>query len=215
MYEHKCFFVGGLEQRGWGLGQVSKGLGGWGFEGGWGLEGAGDLGRAGAWGDGTDVCLFVHSLARTDGNSPLCSINHRPLRVRCPKRDQGRHTWRHNSVLSSIIGFIRPFLKDGFSLYSDLNGFQAPHGGVIPPDVLVTVLRPDLFLVDESAREVVLLELTCPWDRNINRSHDYKQERYASLVADLLRNYKVFHFVCRGVRARPNYEGQSGSCLLC
>ena len=68
-------------------------------------------------------------------------------------------------------------MKDGFSLYSDLNGFQAPHGGVIPPDVLVTVLRPDLFLVDESAREVVQLELTCPWDRNINRSHDYKQER--------------------------------------
>ena len=55
-------------------------------------------------------------------------------------------------------------------------------------------LRPDLFLVNESAREVVLLELTCPWDGNITRSHDYKQEKYAPLVADLSRNYKVFHF---------------------
>ena len=108
--------------------------------------------------------------------------------------DQGRYTWRHDSVLSSIIACVRPLLNDGFLLFSDLEGYRAPHGGVIPPDVLVTRLRPDLFLVNESAREVVLLELTCPWDGNITRSHDYKQEKYAPLVADLSRNYKVFHF---------------------
>ena len=108
--------------------------------------------------------------------------------------DQGRYTWRHNSVLSSIIACIRADLNDGFSLFSDLDGFQAPHGGVIPPHILVTRLKPDLFLVDETSRIVVLLELTCPWDANITRSHDYKQERYASLVTDLTRNFKVFHF---------------------
>ena len=108
--------------------------------------------------------------------------------------EQGRYTWRHNSVLSSIIDVIRADLIDGFSLYSDLEGHRAPHGGVVPPDVLVTPLKPDLFLVNESAREIVLLELTCPWDGNITRSHDYKQDRYAALVADLSRNYKVFHF---------------------
>ena len=65
-----------LEQGGWGLGRVSKGLGGWGLKEGWGLEGAGGLGGPGAWRDGTDVrsfvCSFVRtlvrSLARTDGN---------------------------------------------------------------------------------------------------------------------------------------------------
>ena len=60
--------------------------------------------------------------------------------------DQGRFTWRHNSVLSSIIELIRPLLHDGLSLYSDLPGFQAPHGGTIPPHVLTTALKPDLFL---------------------------------------------------------------------
>ena len=79
-------------------------------------------------------------------------------------------------------------------MYSDLQGFQAAHGGVIPPHILVTPLKPDLFLVDESAREIVLLELTCPWDMNIERSHNYKEEKYAPLVADLSRNFKVFHF---------------------
>ena len=77
--------AGGLEQGSWGLGRVSKGLGGWGLEraeglgyggGGWTLRGRPD-GRS-----------FARSLARTFGrteNSPLCSIGHRPLWVRCPK----------------------------------------------------------------------------------------------------------------------------------
>ena len=37
---------------------------------------------------GPDVRSFVRSLVRTDGNPPLCSIGHRPLRVRCPKTEE-------------------------------------------------------------------------------------------------------------------------------
>ena len=75
----------------------------------------------------------------------------------------------------------------------------------------MTHLRPDLFLVNESAKQVVLLELTCPFDSNIASSHDYKQEKYAPLVADLSANFKVFHFsvevsvrgqISKGNRAR-------------
>ena len=54
--------------------------------------------------------------------------------------DQGRYTWRHNSVLRSIIDMIRPFLNPDDRLYSDLPGYEAPHGGTIPPNVLVTKL---------------------------------------------------------------------------
>ena len=73
--------AGGLEQGSWGLGRVSKGLGGWGLEraeglgsggGGWTLRGRPD-GRSDVRSDG-----------RTE-NSPLCAIGHRPLRVRCQK----------------------------------------------------------------------------------------------------------------------------------
>ena len=108
--------------------------------------------------------------------------------------EQGRFTWRHNSVLLSIIEFIRPILNDGFSLFSDLPGFQAPHGGVIPPDILVTNLKPDLFLVNMSSRIIVFLELTCPFDRNIQRSHEYKEQKYAPLIADLSQHFKVFNY---------------------
>ena len=108
--------------------------------------------------------------------------------------EQGRFTWRHDSVLMTIINIIRPHLTASKQLFSDLPGFQAPHGGTIPPHVIVTVLRPDLFILDEVKREVVVFELTCPWDTNIDRSHSHKEEKYAPLVADLSRDFRVFHF---------------------
>ena len=61
--------AGGLEQGGWGLERVSKGLGGWG------LERAEGLGWGGAGSSGdvrTDVRSFVRSFARSDGKfTPL------------------------------------------------------------------------------------------------------------------------------------------------
>ena len=107
--------------------------------------------------------------------------------------DQGRFTWRHNSVLMSIIDVIRPKLGR-FKLFSDMPGFQAPHGGTIPPHILVTNLRPDLFLFDETSRIAVVFELTCPWDSNIDRNHSYKEDKYSPLVADLSRNFKTYQF---------------------
>ena len=122
--------------------------------------------------------------------------------------DQGRYTWRHNSVLSSIINVIRPKLLDGMVLYSDMEGFQAPHGGTIPPHVLSTSLKPDLFIINESARLAIIFELTCPWDSNIERSHNFKEEKYASLVTDLSQNFTVFQFSVevsvRGQLSGPN-----------
>ena len=108
--------------------------------------------------------------------------------------DQGRYTWRHNSVLNSVITIVTPFLDPSFQLFSDMPGYEAPHGGTIPPHILVTPLRPDIFVVSESKQKAIVFELTCPWDSNIQRSHIYKEGRYAPLVADLSQRFKVYHF---------------------
>ena len=124
--------------------------------------------------------------------------------------DQGHYTWRHNSVLNSIIGLIRPSLGPTFQLFSDLPGFEAPHGGTIPPHILVTNLRPDLFIVSETLQRAIVFELTCPWDSNVSRSHTYKQEKYAPLVADLSRRFTVFHFSVEvSVRGQISAENQN------
>ena len=133
--------------------------------------------------------------------------------------EQGRLTWRHDSVLNTIVTFINRKLRPGFVLYSDLRGFQSPNGGVIPPHVLVTPLRPDIFLINEGSREIVLFELTCPFERNIDRSHTYKEEKYAPLVADLSRSFKVFNFsvevAARGMVSKPNKARLKSFALRC
>ena len=89
-----------------------------------------------------------------------------------------------------------------------MEGFQAPHGGTIPPHILVTSLKPDLFIINEETRVAVVFELTCPWDNNIERSHNYKEEKYSSLVTDLARDFTVFQFSVevsvRGQLTGPN-----------
>ena len=58
--------AGGLEQGSWGLGRVSKGLGGWGLERAEGL-GSGGAGPSGDQPDGRSFDrLFVRSFGRTD-----------------------------------------------------------------------------------------------------------------------------------------------------
>ena len=48
--------------------------------------------------------------------------------------------------------------------------------------------------MNEESREVVLFELTCPWERNIDRSHEFKENKYAPIVADMSRSYRVYSF---------------------
>ena len=134
---------------------------------------------------------------RVNDRCPLCGNTQTLLHVlsNCGTAlDQGRYTWRHDSVLLSIIESIRNDLSDGFVLYSDLPNFQAAHGGTIPPHILTTNLRPDMFIVNETSRIAIIFELTCPWDGNVSRSHTMKQEKYASLVNDLARDFRVFQF---------------------
>ena len=71
--------------------------------------------------------------------------------------DQGCYTWRHNSVLANIIRLVSPKLSEGWKLYSDLPGYLALGGGSIPPNVLVTNLRPDIFVVNETSRLAIIL----------------------------------------------------------
>ena len=38
---------------------------------------------------------------------------------------------------------------------------------------------------------IVFFELTCPWDDNILRSHEFKDRKYAPLIADLSRHFNL------------------------
>ena len=87
-------------------------------------------------------------------------------------------------------------------------------GGTIPPNVLVTALKPDIVIINERSQEVIILELTCPWDANIARSHSYKTGKYSPLVADLSHT-RVVSFFSIEVSARGQVTKENRSRLKC
>ena len=61
--------------------------------------------------------------------------------------DQGRYTWRHNSVLRIILDSLQDVSAPSWKIYCDLEGASKIAGTTIPPDILPTQQRPDLVLI--------------------------------------------------------------------
>ena len=53
---------------------------------------------------------------------------------------------------------------DGVVIYADVDGAKV-NGGTIPPDMVVTIQRPNLVIIDNntSPASVILVELTIPF----------------------------------------------------
>ena len=146
------------------------------------------------WGKRTSDLCTVCSLGRKQ------TLNH-ILSYCSVALEQGRYTWRHNSVLRTIDDFIRPNLKECYELFTDLDGLGAGN-------VLATNQRPDIFLINRQLRKVIIFELTVPWDANVVTSHDLKMRKYASLVNDLSHRFAVevfcFEVSVRGQLSKSN-----------
>jgi hypothetical protein len=65
--------------------------------------------------------------------------------------DQGKMTWRHDSILEHIVGCLKFDLENlsTVEVYCDL-GLQASGGGSIPASVMAQTQRPDLVIHDRS-----------------------------------------------------------------
>ncbi len=58
----------------------------------------------------------------------------------------------------------------------------------IPTHITQSKLRPDIILVSEAAEQLILLELTVPWEERMEEAQERKREKYQELVDDCLRN---------------------------
>jgi hypothetical protein len=104
--------------------------------------------------------------------------------------DQGRITWRHDSVLKHIAGCLKSAFEclHTVEVYCDLEGLQAPGGGSILASVMAQTQRPDLVILDRSVHgrhRISLVELTCPWDTDADKARESKISRYAGLKEEL------------------------------
>ena len=82
-------------------------------------------------------------------------------------------------------------------------------GGTVPPDIMVTSQRPDMVIIDKNTTPltVLLVELTCPFTRNITAANTRKRERYEFLSSDI----KEAGFTCMNL---PFEIGSRGHVTL-
>ena len=81
--------------------------------------------------------------------------------------EDGRYTWRHNSVLSWIYSCLD---CDKYEVYVDLPELNTA-GSTMPADILVTTFIPDLILIDRQRRTLNVWELTIPAETRIVAAH--------------------------------------------
>ena len=62
----------------------------------------------------------------------------------------------------------------------------------IPPECVFTDLRPDLCVFLPLQKKLTILELSVPYEPNIDKTHIYKDQKYQSLISDIEQNeYEV------------------------
>ena len=121
----------------------------------------------------------------------------------------GRYRYRHDSVLKSVAHAIQQKMNrpvdDGGLRVSVSAGPRAQkplgHGGGLldqaddwkllvdlgkqlkfPHFICSTLLRPDIVLYSLSSRIVIIIELSCPSEENLNEAHIFKDGKYDDLV---------------------------------
>ena len=100
--------------------------------------------------------------------------------------DEGRYTWRHNSVLLYLANTFSSLKQ--CTVYADLPSFLSP--------CLITgeYLRPDLLLLTEN-KSLYILELTLGFETNIQINSNRKAVKYNSLLSELSPSYNTVTFI--------------------
>ena len=123
----------------------------------------------------------------------------------CPEMLE-RYGWRHDSILRAI--FLAVSANKRNEIYVDLPTHLVGIS-TIPTDIMITALRPDLVIVDRPKKNIVLFELSVPFEINIIDTHSRKVERYEKLISDLENcgfkvSYYAFEIGSRGYISKEN-----------
>ena len=126
----------------------------------------------------------------------------------------GRYRWRHDLVLKVIADTVGEAIQNSIKLRPPPNQIRFVRAGEklgkarqstrgllasardwnlqvdlgrrlkFPEKITITSLRPDMVLSSESTKQVVLLELTVPWEDRIEEAYARKKAKYEELVAE-------------------------------
>lgn len=77
-----------------------------------------------------------------------------------------------------------------------------------------TMQWPDLLIYSADKRQVVLVELTVPWEMNMSHHHALKTQKYKNLVADIEKRGFSLHFYAVEIGARGLVSKSFYHCLI-
>ena len=129
---------------------------------------------------------------KSDGKCKLCGNRetlHHTLNNCKIMLDQGRYTWHHNSIVKYISN-----LSQNLEIHVDLPG-RLQGASTIPSDILITNLKPDIVIINRDVSNMHIIEISIPFEDNIDKTHSYKASKYNDLISDLEdKEYSVGYF---------------------
>ena len=99
-----------------------------------------------------------------------------------------RYTWRHDSILKTILRKISTCNINGIEIFADLSDFS-----YTCPSELFQGKRPDIVLIFNN--RAIIIELTVCFETNTKKSRDYKQSRYEHLKQEFQRSTSTFELL--------------------
>ena len=100
-----------------------------------------------------------------------------------------RFTWRHNSILSSLCNHLNKKVYRDFKIFADLTNYENPGN-------LFKSKRPDIVIKENDS--ITAIELTCPFELNIIKSREYKENKYRESKKDKRFTLILFELTSSG-----------------
>ena len=92
----------------------------------------------------------------------------------CKKRNQSKNQKFFSGILHQASGWV---------LLGDLDGTFS-----FAPHIAFTELRPDITIFSNKLKRVILIELTCPCEENMEAWHNVKANKYLPLKSVIENN---------------------------
>ena len=124
----------------------------------------------------------------------------------CPvSLHQRRYNRRHDAVLELITNIINSALQPSQKMCSDLTTYHFPH------HIVPTTLRPDIVWWDDRRKNIVMAELTIPFETSFTEAAERKRAKYEDLLKEAKQaGYKTtlitLEVGSRGVINNPGFQ---------
>ena len=99
-----------------------------------------------------------------------------------------RYEWRHYSVLKTLMNNFVTIVSDGFRLYTDIDGYNCLSWlfwSTKPQEPDSNKYWPRHDTAIQERNKTAIIELTCPFETDLEKSCDYKKTRYKNLQSAL------------------------------